>query len=466
MAGDIKQYLRAWAIQINGQRFIDNTDGRQFRCVFDILINPGDTLAAADIRLYNLAKTTAVNQRDDIVFIGGYQDNYDILFSGSVTNVLKERQGPDVITRLLCSSLKRNTAVSSYGAGARLVDVLKDLAKRWPLQLVMDETQFTAADSFPSGYAVIGDIAYELERLAYAFRFNWTQDRGSLVITRIDKTRTTTMHEVNQFTGMVGMPEMTRGPNGLGVDVTMRINPMIRTTDRINVKSEFATYNTGNMLIQEIAGDASASGEYNVFSIHYTGDTHGEAWDMRMDAIRAGTKNLTVNAGGSLLWGAKVSQEFRTKVREIAQRQGLDANWYMAVMGFETGGAFTPTVRNAAGSGAVGLIQFMPDTAKDMGTSTQALANMTAVQQLDWVEKYFSRYAARIRNIGDMYMAVFMPEKGLGKADNFVLIDRDVSPTAYNQNSGLDISRDGKITRGEAITRVLDSAKLGQQHMG
>lgn len=468
MASDLNQYLRAWEIQINGQRFIDNNEGRQFRCVFDILINPGDTLATADIRLYNLAKTTTVSQRDDIVFSAGYQNSFDILFAGSITNVLKERQGPDVITRLLCSSLQRGTAVSSYGASVRLVDVLKDLARRWPLTLEMDESQFTDADSFPSGYTISGDIPYALDRLAYAFKFNWTQDRGSLVITRIDKERTGTVFEVNQFTGMVGMPEMTRGPNGLGVDVTMRINPFIRTTSRINVKSEFATYNTGNMLVAEIAGDASASGEYNVFSIRYTGDTHGEAWDMRMDAIRAGTKALAAaSAGGSLIWGAVVSQEFRAKVRGIAQRQGLDANWYMAVMAFETGRTFSPSVKNAAGSGATGLIQFMPSTARDqLGTTTQALANMTAVQQLDYVEKYFQPYASKIRNIGDMYMAVFMPTKGIGRPDDFVLIDRAVSQTVYNQNAGLDKDRDGKITRGEAVERVLREAAEGQQHMG
>ena len=35
----------------------------------------------------------------------------------------------------------------------------------------------------------------------------------------------------------------------------------------------------------------------------------------------------------------------------------------MAVMSFETGGTFDPGIRNAAGSGATGLIQFMPSTA-------------------------------------------------------------------------------------------------------
>lgn len=47
---------------------------------------------------------------------------------------------------------------------------------------------------------------------------------------------------------------------------------------------------------------------------------------------------------------------------------------------------------NAPGSGAIGLIQFMPSTAKGLGTSTSALKQMTAVDQLAYVEKYFAPY--------------------------------------------------------------------------
>ena len=62
----------------------------------------------------------------------------------------------------------------------------------------------------------------------------------------------------------------------------------------------------------------------------------------------------------------------------------------MAVMSFETGGTFNPGIRNAAGSGATGLIQFMPSAAAGLGTSTQALAGMSRAEQMKYVEKYLS----------------------------------------------------------------------------
>jgi hypothetical protein len=60
-------------------------------------------------------------------------------------------------------------------------------------------------------------------------------------------------------------------------------------------------------------------------------------------------------------------------------------------MAFETGGTFSPSQKNAAGSSVIGLIQFMSTTAKNLGTSTSELAKMTAVEQLNYVEKYLKQ---------------------------------------------------------------------------
>jgi hypothetical protein len=162
-----------------------------------------------------------------------------------------------------------------------------------------------------------------------------------------------------------------------------------------------------------------------------------------------------------LAWGARVSASFRTDVRALAAFLKVDPSDLMACMAFETGETFRPDQRNAAGSGAVGLIQFMPQTAAALGTSTQALARLTAEQQLPYVEKYFRRWAGRLKNLGDVYMAILWPA-AVGKPDTYVLFDRNDQdhPARYVQNIGLDYNKDGKITRGEACARVI--AKLAK----
>lgn len=163
----------------------------------------------------------------------------------------------------------------------------------------------------------------------------------------------------------------------------------------------------------------------------------------------------------TLAWGNRVSQEFREKVTRIAQNLGVQADHLMAIMAFESARTFSPSIKNMAGSGATGLIQFMPRTAIGLGTSVEQLAGMTAVKQLDWVELYFQPYSGRMKTLSDMYMAVLWPA-AVGKPDDYVLFDRETRPTAYRQNAGLDANKNGQITKFEAAAKVYQMLEEGR----
>ena len=156
----------------------------------------------------------------------------------------------------------------------------------------------------------------------------------------------------------------------------------------------------------------------------------------------------------NLCWGQKVSPEFRTRVLGICRKFGWTndhANWLMAAMAFESGETFSPKIKNGAGSGATGLIQFMPSTARGLGTTTADLAQMTAVDQLFYVEQYFKPYAARIESLPDLYMAILWP-RGIGKPDDYALFTKP--SIAYDQNKGLDTDLNGIVTKLEAAAKV------------
>ena len=52
----------------------------------------------------------------------------------------------------------------------------------------------------------------------------------------------------------------------------------------------------------------------------------------------------------ALIYEDKVPASYRTdfvnKVKEIAPRVGLDPNWLMAIMEFESAGTFSPSITN------------------------------------------------------------------------------------------------------------------------
>lgn len=171
-------------------------------------------------------------------------------------------------------------------------------------------------------------------------------------------------------------------------------------------------------------------------------------------------EDAVANADDRLAWGAKVSPVFRNRVRWIGEQLGCDPNYLMACMHWESGGTFSPSIKNAAGSGATGLIQFMPSTARGLGTTTAKLAAMTAEDQLRYVYEYFKPYAGRLHNLGDVYMAILWP-KGVGKPDHFVLFDRAKTPTTFRQNAGLDVNKDGLVTRAECLVKVNERLARG-----
>lgn len=144
---------------------------------------------------------------------------------------------------------------------------------------------------------------------------------------------------------------------------------------------------------------------------------------------------------------------FAEGINRLGEKYNVNPMALLAVMDFETGGTFDPGVENAAGSGATGLIQFMPATAEALGTSVEELAQMERVDQLEFVERYLDQWADRIEggSVDDLYMSVLWPA-AIGKPDGYVIFRSGT--TAYNQNAGLDTNGDGTITKFEAANKV------------
>lgn len=139
---------------------------------------------------------------------------------------------------------------------------------------------------------------------------------------------------------------------------------------------------------------------------------------------------------------------FIAKVKLISSQLGINPDWLMVVMYAEA--RMNPAAYNPNG-GASGLIQFMPSTAKWLGTTTSEIRKMSNLEQLDWVYKYFKGLGAtgKMKSVYDLYLVTFFPI-ALGKADNWILQSSDLSAhTVAVNNKIIDINKDLKITVGE-----------------
>ncbi|MEO0015069.1 MAG: hypothetical protein RLZZ535_3458, partial [Cyanobacteriota bacterium] len=147
------------------------------------------------------------------------------------------------------------------------------------------------------------------------------------------------------------------------------------------------------------------------------------------------------------------SNSFASKTKDIANRLGIDPHALMTIMLFESAGTLNPKkqgpeVKNKKGVSqgrGRGLIQFMPATARGLGTSDSALAAMSDVEQLDWVEKYFAQFK------GDF---------GEGKLENLYAAVLAGDPLKVNASDGYTTARKG------AVTMMRDFGKKATQLLG
>ena len=183
--------------------------------------------------------------------------------------------------------------------------------------------------------------------------------------------------------------------------------------------------------------------------------------------IAAGSESLASSFGvgtGSYaeasLGGAKgdwvKDGPFISEVNRVSQKFNIDAGDLLGMMQSESG--INPAAHNKSG-GASGLIQFMPATAKGLGTTTEAIRGMSRAQQMPLVEKYFNKVGLpRGASAGQLYTSVFLPAF-VKKPSSYVIASPGGTPlnqsgSWYKQNKGLDVDQSGAITISDLTEQV------------
>lgn len=140
---------------------------------------------------------------------------------------------------------------------------------------------------------------------------------------------------------------------------------------------------------------------------------------------------------------------FVREVERVSSKYGFSPGALIGLMQSESG--INPQARNPNG-GATGLIQFMPATARSLGTSTDALYRMSRAQQMEYVDKFFAPYASGLRgaSAGKLYAYVFLP----GRAGRQSGVLTENPENYYTHNRGLDMNRDGRITIADLDRRI------------
>ncbi len=140
-------------------------------------------------------------------------------------------------------------------------------------------------------------------------------------------------------------------------------------------------------------------------------------------------------------------EQYLAAMEKTSGNLGINPNWLWLVCQSESG--HNAQAKNPY-SGAVGLIQFMPATARSLGTSTEALFAMSREEQMAYVEKYYKMFRTKPTSYFDLYLLTFYPY-AVGKPDDYVFGSEkslEFAKKVAKQNP-FDYNTDGVISKAE-----------------
>ncbi len=150
---------------------------------------------------------------------------------------------------------------------------------------------------------------------------------------------------------------------------------------------------------------------------------------------------------------------------------GFDPNWIATAIAIERGTKGGTKLGSGVyhhytdkdgvkheGNFSHGLIGILPGTATYLGTTPEALYNMTDVEQMEYLVKYFKKHgwdkdgSHAISSFDDMYMGIFYGQTGIDAGLYDVLISKAKTPKLYEDNKQGDLNGDGYIRKKEILT--------------
>ena len=166
----------------------------------------------------------------------------------------------------------------------------------------------------------------------------------------------------------------------------------------------------------------------------------------------------------ALIYEDKVPASYRSgfikKVTEISGKIGIEPDWLMAIMYFESGRTFKPSTGNSIG--CYGLIQFCPDrkgvsykTINGKKYQLSDVAKMDYSKQLDLVYEYYKAYTGKLKSYTDTYFVTFFP-LAVGKPDDWIIQGGGLTAgQIYNSNPAFRSVKDGKLRVWEVKKTIL-----------
>lgn len=260
---------------VNAIKLVCNGNNDTLRIDASISKNIVSEVNTATITIYNLSQDTREairNQNVSIRLYAGYEGyKKEMVFSGGVKSAVSFRQGPNIITNLVCLAgagpLIRTTVSKTYTYQVPVSDIVKEIASTIPGIVTDPENIKVAGTVGYSGWSFSGMAKDALDKLGNQFGFSWTIDDGKFVAIQ-DRKYIEGKLLLNSANGLRKVSPRLTGLEQFqeGVDIEAEYRPGVNPNHTVQVKSEFD---------KEIR-------TYMVYSVDYSLAPKTSSWDMKI----------------------------------------------------------------------------------------------------------------------------------------------------------------------------------------
>lgn len=272
-------------------------DVSDLHVTFEIKHNALGKPAIAHICIHNLnAKTEGLilESGHSVMIEAGYQPQYGIIFEGDIIQVFRNREeGTDYKLEMIAATasdfLGINYCRTSLAAGSTPRQIIETVATQSETSIEIDKVSESITDTpLPRGKVIFGYPGDILNDVAKGNDgFYQVSVEGKLEVRKYtDPIPEDMCISLTPWTGLVGTPEYTDE----GINIKMLLNPNVKIHSMIKINNEWIqrkAIDLGNVTNPDLNGGAKVTnqntvfdqdGEYEVYSLIHSGDTHGEEW--------------------------------------------------------------------------------------------------------------------------------------------------------------------------------------------
>lgn len=280
LVGPLSEWEGGGSEQLAVRMYGDGTP-QNLRIKFTVPKHIISTASPTVISVYNLGPgiRSALQKSEIQVVLNAGWANVGLLniFKGSLMASVSRREGPDIVTDMLClagfGATSRTVASKAFGSRYRLSDMLINIAKEFP-NIVVDSNLIKVKEVAigNQGQSFVGPASEFLDKLARVHGFSWWIENGAF-------------YALDDEQAFVTGSVVISAENGF----LLRAEPMLASPMQVRagttINSLFNPYvNPGELVQLETLINPVLNGPYKVHSMTHNGDTHTNEWTTNIES--------------------------------------------------------------------------------------------------------------------------------------------------------------------------------------